>query len=131
MRKIGISLLGLIGGLSLILVGSCRPTDLVLYAQALPYTVTVTWTPNAAADNVVNYQVQLDAGAPATVVASSCTPTACMASVPIPAYGSHTMVVWGQNYILSTSTTLQAGSKTTVPFVLNQVPGTVQNVGLK
>lgn len=118
--------------LAVLALAACASVGLVLYAQTLPRPATVTWNPNAAADNVVDYQVTLDAGAPLTLPAASCTATACSQAISIPTLGAHTVSVLARNLALSTDpTSLQASAPTTVSFTLNRAPSGATNVTVR
>ena len=118
--------------LAVLALAACASVGLVLYAQTLPRPATVTWNPNAAADNVVDYQVTLDAGAPLTVLATACTATTCTQAISLPTLGAHTVSVLARNLALSTDpTSLQASAPTTVTFTLSGVPGRATNVTVK
>ena len=122
----------LLAVLALSLLTACASAGLVLYAQTLPRPATVTWNPNAAVDNVVDYQVSLDAGAPLTVLATACTATTCSQAISLPTLGAHTVSVVARNLAISTEpTSLQASAPTTVSFTLNRGPGGPTNVTVR
>ena len=71
------------------------PGVVVIHAQSLPITKTLTWDPNAASDGVLNYVVRLDG----TVIGS---PTGTTQVFTIVAAGAHTLTVvavnmWGDS----------------------------------
>ena len=114
-----------------LLVGGQR-LRVVLYAQTLPRAATATWNPNAVADNVIDYQVTLDAGTPLTMLASACSATVCSQAISLTAFGSHTVSVVARNLALSTDpTSLQASPATTVTVILNRAPGGPTNVTVR
>jgi hypothetical protein len=107
----------------------------VLYAQSVPFTATVEWTPNASTDNVSSYGVQLDGGAVQTVLASSCTATLCTAAVQVPTFGNHTASVFATNLNLTGGTgvigTPQNSTLTLQAFALNPKPGQPTNAKIR
>jgi hypothetical protein len=97
-----------------------RPGSVTLYAQSLPATIHAQWDPPAAADNVTNYTMTLDGGAPVTVpnvVDQTCT---CIrTALTVPAFGSHTVSVVANNLLVSTDpTSTQSSTPTAVSFTL-------------
>lgn len=112
-----------------------RRHGVILYAQSLPYNSTFTWSPNPVGDNVSLYTVTLDSGTPVVVLASTCTTTLCSSSVPINAFGSHTISVFATNQTLSGGTgvtgTPQNGPSASLMFSLNQAPNKVASPGVK
>lgn len=97
-----------------------RPGAVVVYAQSLPATIHAQWDPPAAADNVTNYTMTLDGGAPVTVpnvVDPSCT---CIRTpLTVPAFGAHTVNVVANNLLISTDpTSTQTSTPTAVAFTL-------------
>jgi hypothetical protein len=106
----------------------------VIYAQSVPYTATVTWTPNSATDNVTQYNMTLDAGTPQTVLPQACTVTTCTAQVSIGAFGSHNLSVTAQNCVITgggATCTIQVSNPATISFALNQKPTPVNGVVIK
>lgn len=104
----------------------------VLYAQTLPSVVKAQWTPNPASENVTQYQVTLDGGAPLTLLATACTATLCTQTVTVAAYGAHTASVVAQNVWLSSDPTATGTSPAaTVNFVLSPAPGQPSGSGVK
>lgn len=109
----------------------------VLFAQTVPTTATVSWDPRPASENVVDYQVSLDGGAPVTVLPTSCTATVCSGSVSIASFGAHAWSVFGRNQKISctngtcTPPVIQNGAVSTQNFALNQAPGQVGNQAVK
>ncbi len=96
------------------------PGRVTLYAQSLPAVIHAQWDPPAAADNVTNYTMTLDGGAPVTVpnvIDQSCT---CIRTpLTVPAFGAHTVAVVANNVLISTDpTSTQTSTPTTVAFTL-------------
>ena len=114
------------------LVGSPRVRMVRLYAQILPRAATATWNPNPATDNVIDYQLTLDAGTPLTLLATACSATTCSQAISLTAFGSHTVSVVARNLSLSTDpTSLQASLPTSVMVILNRAPGGPANVTVR
>lgn len=96
------------------------PGRVTLYAQSLPAVIHAQWDPPAAADNVTNYTMTLDGGAPVTVpnvIDQSCT---CIRTpLTVPAFGAHTVAVVANNVLISTDpTSTQSSAPTSVAFTL-------------
>jgi hypothetical protein len=102
--------------------------SVVVFAQSLPATINVSINPNAASENVVDYQFSLDGGAPVTVLASACTATACSTSFSVSTFGNHLWSAVARNQKISctdgtcTPPVIQAGPAATQHFALNQAP---------
>ncbi len=70
----------------------------VLYAQAFPTTVLVSWDANPASDNVSSYTLSID-----TIPGSAVDPTTkciagtCSASLVVPSTGPHTLHLTASN----------------------------------
>lgn len=114
----------LLAAAALMLLAACalftHPASLTLYAQSLPAVVHAQWDPPAVADNVIDYQVTLDGGAPVTVpnvIDASCS---CIRSaLNVPAFGTHSVVIVARNLLLSTDpTSTQSSTPATVSFTL-------------
>ena len=90
----------------------------------VPATVHAIWNPNPVADNVVQYQITVDSAAPVTVLASSCSATACGPTLlTVGTFGLHSASIVAQNLKLSTDpTSLQSGPALVIPFTLGSVP---------
>ena len=103
---------------------------IVLDAQTLPYTAHAQWDPPPAADNVTNYQVTLDGGAPMNVAPIVNTTCACIQTpITLATAGTHTVSVVAQNQALSTDpATIQSSAPTSVTFQLNLAAGKPVNV---
>src|SRR3990167_2295339 len=96
----------------------------VLYAQSLPATLTASWAPNPASDNVLDYQVTLDGGVPVTAPVSACTLTLCAARFDVAAYGPHSLTVAAQNCRVDVLGDLQTAlASDPATFVLSAAPG--------
>lgn len=106
----------------------------VLYAQTLPATVHVVWTPSAVDSShsaPVQYSVVTDSGTPVIVQASACTTNLCSTAITVNSFGGHSTVVSAQNFqIDSDPATLQSVSAAAVVWVLNQGPNSPANVKL-
>lgn len=108
-------------------VGS-NPFSIVLNAQTVPHQATFLWNPNPAGDNVTDYQVVLDGGAPQTVLPSACTGTPVVCSVPVTltTFGAHTASVAARNLSMSgdpgVTGTPQSSPASVLNLVLNQAP---------
>src|SRR5271154_5947570 len=92
-------------------------------AQTIP--VTASWNPNAAAQNVTQYTIQMDATTPVIVLPAACTATTCSAPIFQVGFGSHTVTLTAQNVSITGSTTLQSSPAATMTFSVNAVPLTV------
>lgn len=109
---------------------SCSGPRLIatLYAQSVPSVKHATWTPNAASENVADYQVFVD-GVATTAPLTGCTATLCTAPITLAAWGQHTVYVVARNLDMSganTVGTLQAGPPSvTVTLALNRTPSVV------
>lgn len=104
-----------------------HPTPVIqVYAASLPATLHATWTPNPAADNVVDYILTVDGVAQAPTLPAACTATLCTTAFSVNAWGSHTATVVAQNLDLSgtgTTGTLQSSPPSTaVTFLLSNTP---------
>ena len=105
---------------------ACSGVSVTLFAQSLPSVKHAVWAPNAAAQNVTQYTLTLDNGAPVVVPVSACTATLCTANLSIPTFGNHVAAVTAQNLALSTDpTSLQSSPAATIAFSLNQAPAAV------
>lgn len=107
--------------ISLLIALSCAACIEQLYAQSFPLSVKVQWDPNPTSDNVTNYIVVFNGGAPVTIASSACTATLC--EVPgfvVPAAGSYTAQVTAVNY--------WGSSASTTISVQVSVPGKSSNV---
>jgi hypothetical protein len=98
----------------------------VLYAQSVPATVTASWNPNPATENVTSYILTLDTGSSVTVSAASCSATACSSPLSVAAFGNHTYTVAAVNTNLSGGAGVtgspQTGASTSLAFTLNPRP---------
>lgn len=97
-----------------------RPGSVTLYAQTLPATIHAQWDQAPASENVINYTMTLDGGAPVTVpntVDPSCT---CIrTALVVPAFGAHTVSIVANNLLISTDpTSTQSGAPSAVSFTL-------------
>ncbi len=89
----------------------------------VPATVHATWTPNAAVDNVVQYQLVVDSAAPVITLASVCTATLCSQTLTIPTFGLHTVNLVAQNLkITGDPTSIQSSPPVTITFTLASAP---------
>jgi len=97
-------------------------TGIVLFAQSLPVTDHVVWTPNVASDNVTNYVVTVDT-VPQNFAPASCTVAQCSCPITIATFGSHTVTVAAQNQPISTDpTSTQTSAPASVTFTQNTTP---------
>ena len=104
-----------------------RPRIQVLYAQ-VPATLHAKWDPNPATDNVVDYQLTIDAAAPVTVPLTACSATVCDTTFVITAYGIHTAKVAARNLSLDTDpTSFQISATRDVTFRLSAPPNQPAN----
>ena len=62
------------------------PGLITIYAQSLPATVHANWTPNAATENVTQYQVTLDTGPAVVALPTVCTATTCITTLTVPSF---------------------------------------------
>lgn len=62
-----------------------------------PLNVTVEWEPNPITDNVIRYDVTIDAANPIAVLPSACSATACQLPFSIANEGPHTVNVRAVN----------------------------------
>lgn len=139
MRRVALWML--FGGL--IAYGCTRiPVDvtpgLVLYAQSVPATVTTSWNPNPATENVVQYNVTVDGVAQVPVLSSVCggSPVKCTLQVQVPSFGPHTVSVAGVNLNISgdpsaVTGSQQVGTAASVSFNLNQTPAKPSGLGVQ
>lgn len=111
---------------------------LVLYAQSVPATVTTSWNPNAATENVIQYNVILDGVAQTPVLAGVCggTPVKCTLQVQVQNFGHHTVTVAGVNLNISgdpaaVTGSPQVGGTSSVAFDLNQAPSNPTGLSAK
>ena len=118
-----LTLLGICLLLSLPML-SCNSGGVVLYAQSLPASLHGQWNPNPPAENVVDYQLRLDGGAPVTIPLSVCTATLCRTAFTVPTWGAHTVTYSARNLKLASDpTSFQEGPQTMpVAFTINQAP---------
>jgi len=132
MRRVSLLiLLGLLAGSAIGCRSSSSVLFPVLYAQSLPATLTASWAPNPASDNVLDYQVTLDGGASVTVLASACTATRCSTAISVGGFGAHTAVLVARNRGLSTDPAdVQSGPAVSLAFVLSAAPGAVSGGGI-
>ncbi len=107
---------------------------LLLFAarsHAQTVTLTASWDPNPATDNVVNYVLQLDAATPVNVLPSVCTPTTCVQTFAV-VTGNHTITLVAQNLLVDTDpTSLQSSAPASVTFKVSNTPGKPANVKVK
>ena len=105
------------------------PARLTLYAQTVPTTLKVRWDPNPSTDNVSEYRLTLNGGAPIVVAPTLNTACSCVQQeVTIPAFGAHSIAVVAVNQSLSTDpTSAQVSDATLLPFTLSPPPGLVKN----
>jgi len=111
-----------------------RPIVPVLYAQTLPATVHAHFTPRPATENVTQYSVVLDGGAPVIAQASTaCSATDCSVALSVPTFGSHSVTAASQNFLVSTDpTTVQSSTPTAaVAFVLAASPSAPSGTTVK
>lgn len=114
-------------------------TPIVLYAQSLPSTRTITWNPVAATVNAISYSVAVDGAPPIVfpITASLCTATVCTATIPIATFAQHTIAIATTNSALtgdpaSVIPTPQTGPfSSLVTFILNQIPSLVSGLGIR
>jgi hypothetical protein len=109
------SLLALTAVLS---IGCSRnPVFPILYAQTLPVTLHANWNANPPADNVVKYQLAVDA-APLLDVVGIVTPFS------VSTLGTHTVKVRACNLVVSVDpTSIQCGSySSTFAFTVSPSP---------
>jgi hypothetical protein len=126
----------LVAALSLASLGviGCGPT--VLYAQTLPATLTVTWTPNAASDSVTGYEIQLDQRQADVVSATPAASGLIESVIVVPTYGAHTVQVVAKSTSLScpgspdacSSGVTQSSAPSTITFVLSPPPSAASGV---
>lgn len=103
----------------------------VLRAQ-VPATLTATWTPNPASDNVVSYKIGVDAIAPAVVPVTACTPSLCTTTITVPSFGAHVASLRATNLKVSTNpASLQDSLPLNVNFTLNQTATMPAGLGVQ
>lgn len=118
MKKIDLFLGGLV--LSMMLVASA------IWCQTLSITLHAQWSPNPAADNVIQYKVVVDGGTPVIVPASTCGPTLCSVAFTVTSFAGHNVTLNAQNLLISTSpASLQDSPTVALPFTLNVKAGSV------
>lgn len=76
-------------------------------ASAQTQNVRVVWDPNSATDNVTNYVLVLDGGAPINVPLTACTTVSCEVPQTVP-NGQHTATVTAVNQWGTASTSITA-----------------------
>ncbi len=98
----------------------------VLFAQTLPITITVTWDPNPAGQNVSSYDVKLDNGTTIPVIATA-TPSA---QVSVSAFGHHVVEVIAKSVSITcddptqcNTVSISVSAPATAGFTLNPSPG--------
>jgi hypothetical protein len=115
-------------------VKSCKDID-VVYAQSLPATVHVTWTPSVVDSThsaPIQYSVVTDGGTAVVLQASSCTSTLCTVAISVNSFGQHSTVVSAQNYkIDSDPSTIQSSPAAPRVWVLNQGPNPATGTAIK
>ena len=109
------------------------PGVLVLEAQSVPVVLRVQWDPNAATENVSQYRVTLDGGAPITVGPVVDPACACVQSpITVATFGAHTVSVVAVNLGLSDDpASAQVSDPTSISFTLNPPPGAVKGGKIK
>ena len=135
-RSIVRALLVLLG---LAIIAGCMlsrggPGVLVLEAQSLPVALKVRWDPNAAAENVVAYQLTVDGGTAITVAPVVDPACSCIqAPITLSTFGPHTVSVVAVNLEITGDPTSEqySSSPTSVSFVLNRAPGNVKAAVVK
>ena len=105
------------------------PARVELYAQAVPATLKARWDPNPATDNVTEYRITLNGGAPIVVAPTLNAACSCIQQeITIPAFGAYTVAVVAVNQSLSTDpTSAQVSDATNLSFTLSPPPGLVKN----
>lgn len=114
-------------GLCSLFLVSCGHVALpIIYAQTLPLTLHVEWTPNVVSDAVLDYQIRVDTDAPVDVPLTACTTTLCRTTFTVTTSGVHTVAVTARNLRLSTDpTSIQASDPSTVSVTVSLAPGRV------
>lgn len=87
--------------------------DVVLYAQTLPYTLTVSWS--ASTDAAATYNCYLDG----VLQVTGTSPTALSCQFPVPTLGSHTVGVTATD----PANVPAESTPSTLAFTLKQTPG--------
>ncbi len=122
-----------LAALAAIILAACAmfngPARVELYAQTVPTTLKAQWDPNAPGENVTEYRVTVDGGAPIVVPPTLNAACSCIQqAITIPTFGAHTVAVVAVNQSLSTDpTSAQLSVPTSISFTLSPPPGLVKN----
>lgn len=125
-------LIGLPLVIAVVGASKCDVPGLVILRAQVPATLTATWTPNPASDNVISYKLALDAAAPAVVQTTACTVTLCTTTLTVVSFGAHVASLRATNLKVSSNPASQQDSPPlNLSFTLNQAAGTPAGLGLQ
>lgn len=115
---------------------SCVSTGMtVLYAQTLPATITASWSPSDPSENVMGYELTLDANSADMVGTPVAASGLVEMTVVVNSYGKHTLKVVAKNMGLvctnppqCTTPNFNYSPPATLEFTLSPPATTIKNL---